>query len=106
MIAGYGPALWETLIELADLRPGEWTLIGGQMVFVHAIEQGVEPLRMSADLDVLVNARTVTGGVREFVEASSKSRGQTVANTPPTNPPTRVTLPDFRLLLATLDSSG
>ena len=43
MIAGYGPALWETLIELADLRPGEWTLIGGQMVFVHAIEQGVEP---------------------------------------------------------------
>lgn len=39
------------------------------MVFVHAIEQGVEPLRMSADLDVLVNARIVTGGVREFVEA-------------------------------------
>ena len=69
MIAGYGLELWETLIELADLRPGEWTLIGGQMVFVHAIEQGVEPLRMSSDLDVLVNARILTGGVREFVRA-------------------------------------
>ena len=68
-LGGYGLALWETLIELADLRPREWTLIGGQMVFVHAIEQGVEPLRMSSDLDVLVNARIVTGGVREFVRA-------------------------------------
>ena len=69
MLVGYGLTLWETLIELADLRPGEWTLIGGQMVFVHAIEQRVEPLRMSSDLDVLVNARIVTGGVREFVLA-------------------------------------
>ena len=28
ILGGYELALWETLIELADLRPQEWTLIG------------------------------------------------------------------------------
>ena len=81
-LAGYEFALWETLLELADLRPQEWTLIGGQMVFVHAIERGVEPLRVSSDLDVLVNARIVTGGVRQFVRAI-QSRGFVLAGWSP-----------------------
>ena len=68
-LPGYDDLLWATLIELTKLRPGEWTLIGGQMVFLHAIENDVEPPRVSTDLDVLVNARVVTGGVREFVAA-------------------------------------
>ncbi len=33
------------------------------------MEHGAEPPRVSTDLDVLVNARVVTGGVREFVAA-------------------------------------
>lgn len=56
-LAGHDDELWDALIELSDVRPGEWTLIGGQMVFLHAIEQGVVPPRVSTDLDVLVNAR-------------------------------------------------
>lgn len=66
-LPGHDDELWLTLIELSDLRPGEWTLIGGQMVFLHAMEHGAEPPRVSTDLDVLVNARVVVGGVREFV---------------------------------------
>ena len=68
-LPGYDDALWLALIELTKLRPGEWTLIGGQMVFLHAIENDAEPPRVSTDLDVLVNARLVTGGVKEFVQA-------------------------------------
>lgn len=68
-LPGHDDLLWATLVELTDLRPGEWTLIGGQMVFLHAFEHGVEPPRVSTDLDILVNARVVTGGVREFVLA-------------------------------------
>lgn len=68
-LPGHGDALWSTLIELTQVRPGEWTLVGGQMVFLHAMEFGVEPPRVSTDLDVLVNARVITGGVREFVAA-------------------------------------
>lgn len=56
-LAGHDDELWEALIELSEVRPGEWTLIGGQMVFLHAIEQGAIPPRVSTDLDVLVNAR-------------------------------------------------
>ncbi len=73
-LPGHDDALWETLIELADLRPGEWTLIGGQMVYLHAMEHAAPPPRVSTDLDVLVNARIVTGGVSAFV-AAIESRG-------------------------------
>ncbi len=68
-LPGHDDQLWATLIEVADLRSGEWTLVGGQMVFLHAMEHGVNPPRVSTDLDVLVNARIVAGGVREFVVA-------------------------------------
>lgn len=69
VLPGHDHALWAALIELSALRPGEWTLVGGQMVFLHAMEHGVTPPRVSTDLDVLVNARVVTGGLREFVMA-------------------------------------
>jgi hypothetical protein len=68
-LPGHDGKLWAALIELSDLRPGAWTLVGGQMVFLHAMEHGVEPPRVSTDLDVLVNARVVAGGVRGFVSA-------------------------------------
>ncbi|MCP4966053.1 MAG: hypothetical protein GY926_12560 [bacterium] len=68
-LPGHDDELWSALIELSELRPGEWTLVGGQMVFLHAMEHGAAPPRVSTDLDVLVNARVVTGGVREFVVA-------------------------------------
>jgi hypothetical protein len=59
-LVGHDDELWGTLIDLSEVRPGEWTLIGGQMVFLHAIEHGATPPRISTDLDVLINAR-ITG---------------------------------------------
>lgn len=50
-LPGYDAGLWLALIELTDVRPGEWTLIGGQMVLLHALEHGVVPPRVSTDLD-------------------------------------------------------
>ena len=40
----------------------------------YTLQAGVQPPRLSADLDVLVNARVVTGGVRGFVRANDESR--------------------------------
>ena len=65
---GYSDALWETLLELACSQSQEETLIGGQMVLLHAIKHGAEPTRFSTDIDVVVNARVATGGIRRFVE--------------------------------------
>jgi hypothetical protein len=50
-------ALWLALIEIAEGRPSDWTLVGGQMVLLHALEQGVSPPRISRDLDLVVDAR-------------------------------------------------
>ena len=52
------------------------------MVFLHATEHGVTPPRVSTDLDVLVNARAVTGGVRQFVQAI-EGRGFVLAGASP-----------------------
>lgn len=55
-LPGHDDDLWSALIELSELCPGEWTLIGGQMVFLHAMEHGADPPRVSTDLDVFVNS--------------------------------------------------
>lgn len=68
-LTGHDDELWDTLIELSEIRPGEWTLIGGQMVFLHAVEHGVTPPRVSTDLDVLVNARVIGRPIAAFVSA-------------------------------------
>lgn len=65
-LAGHDDELWDTLIELSEVRPGEWTLIGGQMVFLHAVEHGATPPRISTDLDVLVNARVAGRPIAAF----------------------------------------
>jgi len=62
-------AIWSTLIELTEIRPGSWTLIGGQMVLLHAAENSRTPPRVSLDLDILVNAHLVTPAVPDFVLA-------------------------------------
>ena len=68
-IPGYNEALWETLLQLAGTEPQqEWTLIGGQMVLLHALQHDVEPTRLSTDIDVVINARVVTGGIQSFVK--------------------------------------
>ncbi len=81
-LPGHDDALWDTLIELTEMRPGEWTLIGGQMVFLHAIEHAAVPPRVSTDLDVLINARVVPGGVDGFV-AEIELRGFSLEGTSP-----------------------
>ncbi|MFQ5743956.1 MAG: hypothetical protein ACE5HV_10255 [Acidobacteriota bacterium] len=58
--------LWKALIELAGERSQGWTLVGAQMVFLHALEHGEEPLRSSVDLDVVVNVRLMPKGIASF----------------------------------------
>ena len=82
-LPGHGDSLWETLIELTELWSGEWTLIGGQMVHLHALENGETPPRISTDIDVLVNAGVVSGRVAEFVSAI-ESRGFNLEGSSPT----------------------
>lgn len=49
--------LWAALGELAERLPGEWTLIGGLMVQLHAVEHGIRDVRATVDIDILGQAR-------------------------------------------------
>jgi hypothetical protein len=51
--------LWVRLLELATAQPRGWTLVGAQMVALHAYERGRQPPRGSLDADVLANVRAV-----------------------------------------------
>lgn len=58
--------LWRTVLELADHEPEGWTLVGAQMVMLHAWEHATSPTRTSRDLDVLVNIKALAGGTQQF----------------------------------------
>jgi hypothetical protein len=48
---------WRVLLDLYRDFPGGWCLIGGQMVWLLALELGVEPIRVTEDFDVVVDIR-------------------------------------------------
>lgn len=50
-------SLWHAVADLADRMPGEWVLIGGLMVQLHALEHGITSVRATRDIDVLGQAR-------------------------------------------------
>ena len=56
-LPGLENALWLALMDISERRPDDWTLVGGQMVLLHAIEHGASPPRVSTDLDLVVDAR-------------------------------------------------
>ena len=49
--------LWKSLGELAKRLPGDWLLIGGLMVQLHAVEHGVTQVRPSEAIDILGQER-------------------------------------------------
>ena len=53
--------LWCDLIDLAEVNPGAWTIIGAHMVALFAWEAGLVS-RPSDDVDVLVDVRLVADG--------------------------------------------
>jgi hypothetical protein len=55
-------ALWSASLDLAELLAGlPWTLVGAQMVLLHAYEEGEVPGRTTGDLDLLFDVRAYVG---------------------------------------------
>jgi hypothetical protein len=60
--------LWEVLIELGEHLEVPWTLVGGQMVLLHAVEHGTVPPQLSQDGDVIADIRAAPSGLRKVVD--------------------------------------
>lgn len=61
-------ALWQQLGDVVALLPGEWVLVGGLMVQLHALEHGATEVRVTRDVDVLAQARP-QGALTEVANA-------------------------------------
>jgi hypothetical protein len=66
--------LWTALFELSALwfPPRSWTLIGAQMVALHAYERNREPPRSTRDADILVDARLTAVSPERFCREISR----------------------------------
>ena len=49
--------LWEVFLDLAERLQVNWTIVGGQMVLLHALEHNTVPPTVSQDGDVIANVR-------------------------------------------------
>lgn len=60
--------LWHVLLDLAEQLTVSWTLVGGQMVLLHAVERGRVPPQISQDGDVIADVRSQQGAIAAVVD--------------------------------------
>ncbi len=61
--------LWHVLLDLAEQLRVPWTLVGGQMVLLHALEHGQTPPLISQDGDMLADIRAEQAALTAIVAA-------------------------------------
>jgi hypothetical protein len=59
--------LWSVLCDLGDAVNENWTIIGGQMVMLHALQAGRSPSRVSEDLDTVIDTRVRPPALASFL---------------------------------------
>jgi hypothetical protein len=65
--------LWIAVGHLASRLPGQWVLVGGLMVQLHAVEHGVTDVRPTRDIDILGQARPP--GTLRSIDAALRDEG-------------------------------
>lgn len=65
--------LWTVLMDLGADLTVRWTLIGGHMVLLHALEHGRSPSQVSQDGDVVADIRSDQGGLKAVVAALGRT---------------------------------
>ena len=62
-------ALWHVLLDLEDRLRVPWSLVGGQMVLLHALEHGQVPPQVSQDGDIVADIRSDPDAITKVVRA-------------------------------------
>lgn len=65
--------LWHVVMDLAEELPGAWTLIGGQMVLLHAVQHGAVPAQISQDGDVVADVRAAPEALPRLAASLTRS---------------------------------
>ena len=59
-LADPSDAVWPLLFRLAEQEPVGWSIVGAQMVMLHASHHGIRRPLITQDLDIVVDIRTVS----------------------------------------------
>lgn len=59
--------LWHVLLDLGERLTASWSVIGGQMVLLHALEHGHVPPQISQDGDVIADIRADPAAISAIV---------------------------------------
>jgi hypothetical protein len=59
--------VWHVLLDMGQELAVHWTLVGGQMVLLHALEHDREPSQISQDGDVIADVRSSTDAIASVV---------------------------------------
>ncbi|KGN33954.1 hypothetical protein N802_07875 [Knoellia sinensis KCTC 19936] len=59
--------LWHALLDLSERSTVPWSLVGGQMVLLHALEHGQVPPQISQDGDIVADIRADKRALNELV---------------------------------------
>lgn len=71
--AGGWPKPWPQVAELVTaIGPEHWTLVGGLMVQLHAANAGIDSVRPTADVDIVVHIETGPGRVADVANALAR----------------------------------
>ena len=57
---------WRAVFEIYSNRPHGWIMVGGQSVYLHAIERGVPFIRPTKDADIALNIRAYPTMLHDF----------------------------------------
>jgi hypothetical protein len=66
VLEGMSPAQeqgWLVLLDPFQNRRNDWTLIGGQMMYLLAVENGVTRPRTTTDIEVVINVVESPGAI-------------------------------------------
>src|SRR5690348_715907 len=61
--------LWHILLDLNEMLSVGWTIVGGQMVLLHALEHGQVPPQISQDGDLIADIRADPRAISSVVKA-------------------------------------
>lgn len=77
---------WPNVAELARALPtDQWTLIGGLMTQMHAISRGVDAVRPTNDIDIVLHIETTRGTPNATADALEQLGYKIKENTDPRN---------------------
>lgn len=57
---------WRAVFEIYSNRPHGWIMVGGQSVYLHAIERGAPFIRPTKDADIALNIRAYPTMLHDF----------------------------------------